>query len=87
MVEDPRLIAGIILAYILGANFSICFNYCFVNILCQLFLDELGIETIKGTGLGLYISKQIVLAHHGEIWAESDGVGKGSTFYMRLRKA
>ena len=44
-------------------------------------------KTIKGTGLGLYISKQIVLAHHGEIWAESEGVGKGSSFFVRLKKA
>ena len=44
-------------------------------------------KTIKGTGLGLYISKQIVLAHHGEIWAESEGVGKGSSFFVRLEKA
>ena len=44
-------------------------------------------KKIKGTGLGLYISKQIVLAHHGEIWVESEGVGKGSTFFVRLKKA
>jgi len=43
-------------------------------------------KTIKGTGLGLYISKQIVLAHHGEIWVESEGEGKGSSFFVRLRK-
>jgi signal transduction histidine kinase len=44
-------------------------------------------KKIQGTGLGLYISKQIVLAHHGEIWAESDGKGFGSTFLVRLPKA
>lgn len=41
-------------------------------------------KTIAGTGLGLYIAKQITLAHKGEIWAESDGEGKGSRFYVRL---
>lgn len=41
-------------------------------------------RTIKGSGLGLYIAKQIVEAHKGEIWAESDGEGKGSRFYVRL---
>jgi len=44
-------------------------------------------KKIQGTGLGLYISKLFVTAHHGEIWAESEGKGKGSTFYVRLPKA
>ncbi|MDP3015422.1 MAG: HAMP domain-containing sensor histidine kinase [bacterium] len=41
-------------------------------------------RAIKGTGLGLYIAKQIVEAHQGEVWAESEGEGKGSRFYVRL---
>ncbi len=44
-------------------------------------------KKIQGTGLGLFIAKQIVRAHHGDTWAESDGKGKGSTFYIRLPKA
>jgi signal transduction histidine kinase len=44
-------------------------------------------KKIQGTGLGLYISKQIVKAHQGEIWAESEGKGKGSSFFVRLKKA
>lgn len=38
----------------------------------------------KGTGLGLYISKSIITMHKGNIWVESEGVGKGSTFAFAL---
>ncbi|MDI6778066.1 MAG: HAMP domain-containing sensor histidine kinase [Patescibacteria group bacterium] len=37
-----------------------------------------------GTGLGMYIGKKVVEAHHGKIWAESDGKGKGSRFILEL---
>jgi CheY-like chemotaxis protein len=37
-----------------------------------------------GLGLGLAISKFIVDAHQGEIWAESPGLGKGATFIVNL---
>ena len=39
---------------------------------------------IKGTGLGLFVAKQIVVAHHGDIRAYSAGEGKGSTFSVEF---
>jgi len=39
---------------------------------------------ILGTGLGLYVADQILKAHHGRAWAESEGTGKGSQFYIEL---
>jgi signal transduction histidine kinase len=40
--------------------------------------------SIRGTGLGLYIARQLVELNDGRIWAESDGLGKGSTFRFTL---
>jgi len=37
-----------------------------------------------GRGIGLYLSSQVIKAHNGKIWAESEGEGKGSTFHIEL---
>ena len=40
-------------------------------------------ESVSGTGLGLYISRQIITAHKGRVWAESPP-GAGATFRFTL---
>ncbi len=43
-------------------------------------------KEIKGSGLGLWICREIIKAHGGQIWVESQE-GKGSTFAFTLKKA
>ncbi|MCB2231081.1 HAMP domain-containing histidine kinase [bacterium] len=39
----------------------------------------------EGTGLGLYLAREIVRGHRGSITAHSDGIGKGTTFVISLK--
>lgn len=39
---------------------------------------------LGSTGLGLFLSKEIIKLHQGDIWAESEGKGKGSTFIIKI---
>ncbi|OGY60727.1 MAG: hypothetical protein A3H06_00120 [Candidatus Colwellbacteria bacterium RIFCSPLOWO2_12_FULL_44_13] len=51
-------------------------------------LFERGVEAERispiGRGIGLALSYNIIKAHQGNLWAESDGVNKGSRFYIEL---
>jgi len=43
---------------------------------------------VRGSGLGLYISRRLIEAMNGRIWVESRGIpGEGSTFYIQLPMA
>jgi signal transduction histidine kinase len=46
--------------------------------------DKFASKSYQGTGLGLFISKSIVEAHGGRIWAENNPDGKGATFSFNL---
>jgi signal transduction histidine kinase len=39
---------------------------------------------VKGTGLGLFIVRAVARRHGGDVYAASEGVGRGSTFTFRL---
>lgn len=49
----------------------------------KLFQKFVSSPEMGGTGLGLFISKSIVEAHGGKIWAENNG-GGGATFAFTL---
>jgi signal transduction histidine kinase len=53
------------------------------NVLPRLF-TKFATNSSEGIGLGLYISKNIVEAHGGRIWAENNPDGKGATFSFNM---
>jgi two-component system phosphate regulon sensor histidine kinase PhoR len=42
---------------------------------------------VGGTGLGLYICRELARRMDGRIWVESAGLGRGSTFHVELPAA
>ena len=47
-------------------------------------LDKDSFARKQGIGLGLALCKEIVELHGGTIWAESEGEGRGSRFFIKL---
>jgi signal transduction histidine kinase len=54
------------------------------SILPKLYTKFVTKSELGGTGLGLFISKNIIEAHGGKIWAENNTNEKGATFYFSL---
>lgn len=46
-------------------------------------VDNTATRDIGGTGLGLTLVKELIAAHHGQVWVEST-LGKGSTFFFTV---
>jgi signal transduction histidine kinase len=46
--------------------------------------EKFASKSEKGTGLGLFISKNITEAHGGRIWAENNPEGSGATFAFSI---
>ena len=44
-------------------------------------------DSIRGTGLGLYIARQLAELNAGRIWVTSEGVGQSSTVHFTLPRA
>ncbi|MCP3176810.1 HAMP domain-containing histidine kinase [Desulfuromonas sp. KJ2020] len=41
-------------------------------------------ETIRGSGLGLFIIRAVILLHRGKVWIESEGLNRGVTVHITL---
>ena len=54
-----------------------------LSLIFERFYRARGEKTVTGTGLGLYICRQIIQAHRGKIWAESTPA-QGTTFFIQL---
>lgn len=47
-------------------------------------VENSDIRRVPGTGLGLSLTKRLVDLHGGQIWVESQGEGRGSSFHVNI---
>lgn len=50
-------------------------------------VDKSRARSSGGSGIGLTIARHLVERHRGQLWAESEGISKGSTFHFTLQMA
>ena len=82
----PGLISSIALAIYVLVNSFYTIIYCFFYARQRMEYEALGeiVNALIATGLGLFVAKEIVTAHHGTVRAESAGEGKGSSFIVEI---
>ncbi|MCK4902500.1 MAG: ATP-binding protein [Thermoplasmatales archaeon] len=51
----------------------------------EFYKAHISTDELHASGLGLAICKRIIEKHDGKIWVESEGPGKGSTFFFTLK--
>ncbi|MFH1875316.1 MAG: ATP-binding protein [Candidatus Omnitrophota bacterium] len=55
------------------------------HLLENIFLDFVSTKaSSEGTGMGLARVRKIIQMHSGKVWAQSEGAGKGATFFIEL---
>jgi len=68
-----------------GVGFTEAEKKILFKMFSKIIRDENDVKNIiEGTGLGLFLSKEIIELHGGKIWVESEGRNKGSNFIIRL---